>query len=143
MPQVHVNEAGIYYEEYGTGEPLLLLHGMLETGRSHARLILTLSGHYRVVVPDLRGYGQSTPRPRDFPPDFYQRDADDMAALLAGLDLTGVRVLGNGDGAEVALLLALTVPERIRAIVALSVTGAFPPQIAEMLPQLGTWINDT
>jgi valacyclovir hydrolase len=142
MPQVQVNGAGIYYEALGMGEPLLLLPAMLETGRTHARLILRLSGQYRVIAPDLRGYGQSKPRPRDFPVDFYQRDADDMAALLAALDLTGVRVLGNGDGAEVALLLALTAPERIRAVVGLSVTGAFPPQMRDVLPGLGAWIDE-
>jgi valacyclovir hydrolase len=139
MPQVRVGEADIFYDEFGTGEPVLLIHGMLDTGRTHARQALHLSQQFRVIVPDLRGYGKSGPRPRQFPPDFYARDVADMAGLLDHLGLTEVRVLGFGDGAEVALLLALDYPERIRSLVVLDVTGAFSPAMLEALPQLGNW----
>ncbi len=139
MPQVRVGDADLYYEEFGTGDPLLIVHGILETGRSYARVGLALSSGYRVVIPDLRGYGRSGPRPRHFPPDFYARDAADLAGLLTQLDLTGVRVLGFGDGAEVALLLALAVPERVRAMIAVDVSGAFAPSLLEVLPTFGDW----
>ncbi len=139
MPYARVGDADLYYEEFGAGEPVLIVHGMLTTGRNHARLALTLSSAYRVITPDLRGYGRSGPRPRRYPPDFYARDAADLAGLLAHLELTGVRVIGFGDGAEVALLLALAAPERIHAVLAVDVSGAFTPDLLDVLPRLGAW----
>ncbi|MDQ2808833.1 MAG: alpha/beta hydrolase [Chloroflexota bacterium] len=139
MPQVYVGDANLYYDEFGVGDPLLIVHGMLDTGRSHARLALTLSSHYHVIAPDLRGYGRSEPRPRRFGADFYARDAADLAGLLEQLHFTAVRVLGFGDGAEAALLLALAAPDRIRAVIAVDVSGAFTPALLEVLPTLGNW----
>lgn len=142
MPTARVNGAELFYEEFGTGDPLLLIHGMLETGRTYAKATLACSTAYRVIVPDLRGYGRSLPRPRTFPPDFYERDAADLAALLRHLRLTGVRVIGCGDGAEVALLLAAAAPDLIRAVVAVDVSGAFPDALLAVLPEIGNWADD-
>ncbi len=139
MPYARVGDADLYYDEFGAGAPVLIVHGMLTSGRNHARLALTLSSTYRVIAPDLRGYGRSGPRPRRFPPDFYARDAADMQGLLEQLGLTNVRVLGFGDGAEVALLLALAAPERIRALIAVDVSGAFSSALLDVLPRLGAW----
>jgi pimeloyl-ACP methyl ester carboxylesterase len=139
MPQIQVNGAEIYYEEAGTGAPLLLLHGLLETGRSHAHLMQTLARQYRVIAPDLRGYGRSAPGPRTFPPDFYERDTADMAALLEHLGIAQAVVMGVADGAEVALLLAIRQPARVRAAVAVSVTGALHKSLLDLLPTLDTW----
>ncbi|MDQ2808832.1 MAG: alpha/beta hydrolase [Chloroflexota bacterium] len=139
MPYARVGDADLYYDEFGAGAPVLIVHGMLTTGRNHARLALTLSSSYRVVVPDLRGYGRSGPRPRHYPPDFYARDAADLVGLLAHLGLTGVRIIGFGDGAEVALLLALAAPERVRAVLAVDVSGAFTADLLDILPRLGVW----
>ena len=141
MAQVRLGDAEIYYEEFGNGPALLLLHGMMESGRMLAQLALRLSSHYRVILPDLRGYGRSGPQPRTFPLDFYQRDAADMAALLAHLGVKETRVLGTGDGAEVALLLALAQPTLVRAIVAVDVTGALPAALLDVLPDMDRWVD--
>ena len=142
MPRAHVGDADLYYDEFGAGAPVLIVHGILETGRTYALVALALSSGYRVVIPDLRGYGRSGPRPRRFPPDFYARDAADLVGLLTQLDLTAVRVLGFGDGAEVALLLALAAPERVRALIAVDVSGTFPPALLDVLPTFGDWASD-
>jgi len=55
MSQVKLGEADIYYEDFGSGPPILLLHGMMESGRWLAQLALSFSTHYRVILPDLRG----------------------------------------------------------------------------------------
>jgi pimeloyl-ACP methyl ester carboxylesterase len=141
MPEVQLGEATIYYEEFGQGAPVLLLHGMMETGRMLAQLALRLSAHYRVILPDLRGYGRSGPRPRTFPTDFYRQDAGDMVALLRHLRITSTRILGTGDGAEVALLLAIAQPGLVRAIVAVDVTGALPASLLDMLPEIDSWVD--
>ena len=65
-----------------------------------------LADTMQVVSYDPRGYGQSRPPERDFPLDFYQRDADDAAALMAGLGHTKYAVMGWSDGAISAVKLA-------------------------------------
>jgi pimeloyl-ACP methyl ester carboxylesterase len=142
MPQVQLGEANIYYEDFGSGPPILLLHGMMESGRWLAQQALGFSTQYRVILPDLRGYGRSGPQPRTFPATFYQRDADDMAALLRYLGATEARVFGTGDGAEVALLLAITYPDLVRAVVVVDVAGAYTDGLLAILPQIDSWVDN-
>ena len=65
-----------------------------------------LADTMQVVSFDPRGYGKSRPPERDFPLDFYQRDADDAAALMAALGHTRYGVMGWSDGAISAVMLA-------------------------------------
>src|SRR5215218_5937101 len=105
MPDIDLPDTTIHYEDEGSGPPLLLLHGGLGTALLHYRReIPFFAERYRVIAPDFRGYGRSSP-PRTFPPDFYERDAGDLAALVDALALGPVHVLGWSDGAIVALLL--------------------------------------
>lgn len=120
----------LYYEIEGQGPPLLMIHGFLGTGRSEfPALRAWLARRYQVICPDLRGYGQSGPKPRRFGADFYWQDAADMAALVAHLKLSDLRVLGYSDGGEVALCLPLLAPERVRAVLTWGATGHFSPAI--------------
>lgn len=135
--------ARLAYLDAGQGDPLLLLHGFTGTAQSHlGALIAHLRAGYRVIAPDLRGYGASRPPPRDFPPDFYQRDAADMAALLDALGAGPAVVLGFSDGAESALLLAARRPDLVRGVVAWGVAGVIAPAMvaaAERWLPLEAW----
>jgi pimeloyl-ACP methyl ester carboxylesterase len=97
--------APLAYREVGTGRPVVLLHGLLGTGRALLDLGLTrdLAEHgHRVILPDLRGHGDS-PRshdPGDYPPDVL---VDDGLALVAALELTGYDLVGYSLGARVAV----------------------------------------
>lgn len=123
--------ATLAYHDEGAGPPLLLLHGFTGTARSHlGGLIADLSRNHRVIAPDLRGYGASRPPARDFPPDFYQRDAADMAALLERVAPGPAVALGFSDGAESALVLAASRPDLLRGVVAWGVAGVISPQMA-------------
>lgn len=103
----------------GTGQPVLFIHGFTGTALAdHGILLDEFRDEYRLIAPDLRGYGASRPPNRDFPVDFYQRDAADMAALLRALDCGPAIVLGFSDGAEAALILAATDPDLVRGVVA-------------------------
>jgi len=116
----------LYYEIHGEGQPLLLIHGFMGTGTSEfAGLLPELTKTYQVIAPDLRGYGKSTPKPRPYGRDFYRTDAEDLAALLADLGLSGVRVVGYSDGGEVALWLPLLAPERVQCVLCWGATGFF------------------
>ena len=120
MPTVTLTDTSLHYEEAGAGDPLLLLHGGLGTASLHFRReIPFFAERYRVIAPDLRGYGQSSP-PREFPPDFYRRDAGDMAALLDALGTGPAHVVGWSDGAVVALVLAVERSDLVRGLVTLA-----------------------
>ena len=132
------NGVRLAHLDEGAGEPLLLIHGFPGTAQTHCgALAKTLSASYRVIAPDLRGYGASRPPNRDFPPDFYQRDAADVAALLDTLACGPAIVLGFSDGAESALLLAAHRPNLVRLAVAWGVSGLIS---AEMLAVAETWL---
>ena len=107
MPYLTINDATFYYEDIGSGVPLVFFHGFMGSGRSDTSAELDwLATRYRVIAPDLRGYSQSYPKPRTYPADFYKRDALDMIALIDALHLDRPHVVGFSDGGEVAILVA-------------------------------------
>ena len=112
MPYAEVCGTRLFYEDVGEGTPLLLLPGALGTGRSDFGPQLdALPRHgVRVISPDPRGYGRSRPPRRDFPIDFYQRDARDFATLMETLDCPRYALAGWSDGAITSLFLTLDRP---------------------------------
>lgn len=133
MPYTHDGEGQLYYDARGGGPPVVLLHGFGEDGRALGPLAGALARRYRVLVPDLPGYGRSTPQPRDFPLDFYRQDALRLLEWLAALGLDRVHLGGFSDGAEVALWMAILDPQRIRSVLAWGVAGALD---AVALPEI-------
>jgi len=70
----------------GSGAPVLFIPGALGTGASDFEHQLSwFSQTHQVIAPDPRGYGESRPPERDYPINFYQRDAEDMLALMTAL----------------------------------------------------------
>ena len=130
MPEVDVNGVRLHYEDAGSGTPVLLLHNAFGTARSvFDGLIEFLADHqHRVIAPDFRGYGGSRPPGREFPPDYYQRDTADVAALLRALDCGPVHVAGISDGAIVGLLLAADHPDLVRSLLTWAANAEFPPE---------------
>jgi len=105
-----INGVNIYYQSKGaSGLPLLCMPGAMGTAETDFKPQLeNLSDAMQVVSFDPRGYGSSRPPARDFPLDFYQRDADDAAALMAALGHERYAVMGWSDGAMAAVKLAAT-----------------------------------
>jgi valacyclovir hydrolase len=123
----------------------MLIHGMLGTGEKDlGNVIEWLRPAYRVIAPTMRGYGESQPKPRDFPPQFYQRDAADVLALIDVLDLKDVNVLGYSDGGEIALIIAGLTPEKFRSVAVWGAVGYFGPAMRPAAQRLfpGSWITD-
>lgn len=133
MPYAEIRGQRLWYEDIGQGDALVLLHGFTGTARQHlGHQIDTLGRQYRVIAPDLRGYGRSQPKPRAFGPDFYVQDALDAGALLDHLGLQRAHVLGYSDGGESAILTAVERPDLARSVVAWGVTGVFGPEISRV-----------
>jgi valacyclovir hydrolase len=118
MPKVALNGVSLFYQSTGTGAPILFIPGALGTGGSDfAQQIPWFSRTHQVIASDPRGYGQSRPPQRDYPRDFYQRDAADMLALMTALGHKEFTLFGWSDGANIAALMAASAPHRIRKLV--------------------------
>src|SRR5438105_4387712 len=134
MPWFERDLARIHYEEHGEGEPLLLMHGFTDSAREMSGLIDALAPHYRVIAPDLQGYGRSEPRPRNYTPSFYHDDAHDMAALLEHLGTGPAHIVGFSDGGEVAILMPIHHPDMARSVVAWGAVGTLGT--GDLLPDI-------
>jgi len=111
---VDVNGVKIYYETYGSGPAVLVLHpgtAFLET--MHYQ-ITALASHYFVIAPDSRGHGRSTDAPG---PLHYHDMAEDMIGLMDHVQVAKADVVGWNDGGVVALDLAIHHPDRIARMV--------------------------
>lgn len=114
---ISVDGARLYFEIYGAGDPLLLLHGNGGNIAAMEPQIQYFAQNYRVIVPDCRGRGQSE---LGSAPLTYERMARDLAALIDHLQLEPAYVVGRSDGAILALLLGIRFPEKTRKIAAFS-----------------------
>jgi len=118
-----VNGIELHYEVSGSGEPLLLLHAGIETGRMWDEHLGELAGRYRVIVPDLRGHGGSTNPDRVWT---TRQFAADIFALLDHLEVRRLRAVGASAGAMTLLHMATAQPERFEALVVIGV-GTYLP----------------
>ena len=110
-----INGVNLYYEIYGTGEPLLLIHGNSTGIKGWAKQIEYFSKKYQVIAVDCRGRGQSELGKDSLT---YLQQAHDMYALIRELKIDSVTVVGKSDGGVVALFLAIHHPEVLKQIVA-------------------------
>jgi pimeloyl-ACP methyl ester carboxylesterase len=118
------------YRDLGVGEPLLLLHGFGASGEIWAPFLDTLSSHFRVIVPDLRGHGRSTNPDGEFT---HRQAARDVAALLDSLGIVRVKAMGISTGGMTLLHLATSMAERVEAMVLIGATSYFPEQAREIM----------
>ncbi|MGA3325378.1 MAG: alpha/beta hydrolase [Terriglobia bacterium] len=109
-----VNGIKVYYEIYGAGEPLLLLHGNSGSIENFVYQIPELSKHFRVIAVDSRAQGKSTDSDKEIT---YALMASDMSALIDKLNLGSVHVVGWSDGGIVGLELALAHPQQVKKLV--------------------------
>lgn len=102
----------------GDGPPLVLLHGYPQTHAAWHRVAPSLAKHFTCVIPDLRGYGESSiPEPAGTHETYSKRSmARDVIAVMAGLGHRRFSVLGHDRGARVAYRLALDAPECIERV---------------------------
>jgi pimeloyl-ACP methyl ester carboxylesterase len=112
---------GIHVEVTGGGRPVVLLHGFPDTGRiwHHQAEALAASG-FRVIVPDLRGFGASD-KPDGVESYSLVSLAGDVLAILDHLDVDKAHVVGHDWGSALTWVLGSFVPDRVDHLVALSV----------------------
>ncbi|MCD6033848.1 MAG: alpha/beta hydrolase [Thermomicrobiales bacterium] len=111
-----INGIDIYYEVYGEGKPVLLLHGGLANGDHWVNVIPALTdAGYQAIVMDSRGHGRSS---FDETAISYEVMASDVLGLMDHLEIDTADIVGWSDGGIIGLEIALTQPERLNKVVA-------------------------
>ncbi len=110
MSYADVNGISLYYEEHGSGRPLILLHGGLGSGEMYAPVLPMLAEGRRVITVDLQAHGRTA----------YQTMGDDVAGLIGHLGLAQADVMGYSLGGGTALRTAIQHPDLVRRLVLVS-----------------------
>jgi len=121
--RVSTGEAELFVRIGGVGPPLLLLHGYPQTHVAWHRIAPVLAQQFTLVVPDLRGYGQSRGPAPDAEHRRYSKRAmaQDMAALMTTLGYERFGLAGHDRGARVGYRLCLDQPERVERFAAIDI----------------------
>ena len=113
-----VNGLHMYYEVYGTGQPIVLLHGSyMNIALNWSRIIPLLAKDRKVIAAEMQGHGRTRDIPREFS---YEGMADDVSGLLEHLKIESADILGYSMGGGVAFQVAVRHPEKVRRLVVLS-----------------------
>ena len=121
MAYADVNGTRLWYEERGSGDPVVFLHAGLLDARQWERQLETFSPHYRAIAFDTRGYGSSPA------PEGPYRLHDDLLGLLDALGLERAALVGNSMGGKTSIDATLARPDRISALVAVGAAmSGFP-----------------
>jgi 3-oxoadipate enol-lactonase len=115
MPATTINDVSIHFNENGKGEPLVLLHGFPLHGGMWDAQLDALSTHYRVIVPDFRGFGQSS----ETGPFSIEQLADDVHAVAQHLNLGKFVLAGLSMGGYVALAYVKKYQPTLRGLILL------------------------
>lgn len=150
MPLVDLaTGATLHYEDTKPDSldmPVIVIHGLLGTARKDMGDVIDWLDRegFRVLGLTLRGYGESTPKPRDFPVDFYDRDAEDLIAFMDALNLHQVHVIGYSDGGEVSLIAIGKYPKRFASCIVIGAVGNFGADLRPVFQRSypGTWITE-
>jgi esterase len=130
-----VNGVRLYYEEHGSGAPILCIHGAGSSALLWSDAVHELARLGRVIAYDRRGCTRSE-RPQPYERTSVAEHADDAAALLVALAAAPAVVIGRSYGGTVATDLALRYPDRVRALVLLE--GDAPRELA---PATAEWVD--
>ena len=151
---VHANGIEIHVAEAGDGPPALLLHGWPQHWYMWREVLKRLSPHFRLLAPDLRGFGWT-----EAPGGGYDGDtfAADQVALLDALEIESASLIGHDWGGWTAFLLGLDHPERIERMVVCNAPHPWPRiepsllldtwrswyALANATPVLGRWLGQS
>jgi len=132
MSYITLNSASIHYEEYGNGDPIVLIHGSTMTGHADwSHIAPQLAKQYRLIVPDCRGHGKSSNPKLSYS---FKEMAGDVAALIRALGYQRAHVIGHSNGGNVALVTLLEHPDVVQACVVQAANAYVSDDIKEKEP---------
>lgn len=123
---LEVGGRSVYVEQAGVGEPLILLHGFGASSFTWRRVVEELAPSYRLVAPDLHGFGYSE-RPRDAAAYTVEGQLALVLGVMDRLGISSAHVAGHSYGGALAIHLAWRHPERVRSLVLVDSAGVDYP----------------
>jgi abhydrolase domain-containing protein 6 len=138
---VHVGDHRIVYSQGGKGVPVVLLHGFGATADSWNRFAPRLMTRYRVIAPDLPGWGQSTRI--DAESYAYPEQVERLRQFLRTLELHRVHLVGHSMGGFIAAAYAARYPEEVMTLGLLAphgVAGPMPSELALSVAAGDNWL---
>ena len=135
MPTAPIRDLMMYYEEQGTGEPLVLILGAGGDLQAWAFQVPALAQGFRVITFDNRGAGRTSAPDR---PYTIAQMADDLAGLLDHLKVTKAHILGHSMGGAVAQEFALKYPARVNKLILVSTAASFDGATANLVK---SWVD--
>jgi pimeloyl-ACP methyl ester carboxylesterase len=131
-----VNGIKMYYEIYGQGKPLILIHGGGSTIQTtFGRVIPMLAKHRRLIAVELQAHGRTSDREKDVS---FEQDADDVATLLKNLNIDKADFFGFSNGGTTVVQIAIRHPEIVDKIIlgsALCKRNGVPAQFWDFMKQ--------
>ena len=124
MPYAHLGALRCHYLDQGSGPVLLLLHGLGSSARDWEKQMHAFSARFRVIAPDLRGFGASS----RMGPYSIEQFAADAWGLLDQLGIERFHLLGYSMGGAVALQMALAQPARVARLIISNSVPSFRPR---------------
>ena len=113
-----ISSVTIHYREFGSGTPLVILHGGWGYGvYPFERQIAAFENQFRILIPDRSRYGHSTRATGELPLDFHNRAAQETFTFLDALGIESATLWGHSDGAVIAAMMGLAAPERCTGVV--------------------------
>src|SRR5215510_5338808 len=110
MQTINIDDIELAYTRHGEGTPLVLLHGYPLDGSIWSKVVPLLEYQFDIIVPDLRGFGESTTMDTPYTMDTF---ASDIAELLDHLGIQKTVIVGHSMGGYVALAFARLYTERV------------------------------
>lgn len=114
MPKIAIGEGEIYYEETGSGDPLVFVSGLNGVGRYWQPQVPVFAARYRVITYDQRGTGSSDKLQREFSVDGM---ASDLVSLMDALEIERAHIVGLSTGGAIGQTLAIEHPRRVNRLV--------------------------
>ena len=113
-----VNGISMYYEIYGNGRPLVLIHGGGSTIQTtFSKIIPLLEKNHKVIAVEMQAHGHTSDRDA---PESFDQDADDVAALMKYLKIDKADILGFSNGGNTAMKIGMKYPSMVNKLVVIS-----------------------
>lgn len=119
---VSLNGTQVYYEVYGKGTPLFLLHGYTQSSQSWLPFVADYANHFEVYLVDLKGHGKSSPFTEKLS---IKSAANELNALISYLKLDSIYAIGYSYGGDILFQLALLHPRLIKSMITIGSCGSW------------------
>jgi pimeloyl-ACP methyl ester carboxylesterase len=125
---MEINGISLHVEDQGSGAPVVLLHGWPDSSYLWRNQIPSLvSNGFRVIAPDMRGFGQSD-KPQGVSAYAFSNAVADVVGVMDTLEIPSAHIVGHDWGAAIAWMVAILQPDRVEKLVVLSVPHPRAPQ---------------